>query len=261
MREYHRGRVVVITGGSRGQGAVEAKILCKLGATVIICDVLDDEGEELVGELHGTGYSALNQRLDVSDGDHWAAVGKTVMDKYKRIDALVNNAGIPLRGASFLSTSRADWDRLISTNLTGPMLGIQTLAPLMRDSGGGSIVNIGSTARMTGHFTSAYSVTKWGLRGLTKSAAMEFADWNIRVNCVHPGIVMTPFVAGSDDFVDAMTSMTALGRAAEPFEIANVVVFLISDEARYITGIDLPVDGGFSELERIPVTLRHSLRG
>ena len=122
------------------------------------------------------------------------------------------------------------------------------MAPLIRDCGGGAIVNIGSTAGINGHFAAAYSAAKWGLRGLTKCAAMEYADWNIRVNAVHPGIVTTPMVEGSDAFVAAMTEVTALNRPATAEDVARCVMFLAGDDARYLTAIDLPVDGGFTAL-------------
>jgi NAD(P)-dependent dehydrogenase (short-subunit alcohol dehydrogenase family) len=164
------------------------------------------------------------------------------------LHVLVNNAGVSLRGVDLAHTSRADWDRVLAVNLTGPFLGIKAAAPVIRDSGGGSIVNIGSTAGINGHFAAAYSASKWGLRGLTKAAAMEYADWNIRVNAVHPSIVPTPMVEDADAFVEAMEYVTALKRSASLEDVAHAVMFLASDEAGYLTGLDLPVDGGFTEL-------------
>ena len=136
---------------------------------------------------------------------------------------------------------------MLSINLTGAFLGIRAAAPLMRDSGGGAIVNTGSIAARIGHFATAYTTAKWGLRGLTKSAAMEFAAWNIRVNAIHPGLVDTPLVSESADFVEAMAWMTPMQRAATPEEIANVVAFLASSEASYMTAADITVDGGFAD--------------
>jgi 3alpha(or 20beta)-hydroxysteroid dehydrogenase len=125
---------------------------------------------------------------------------------------------------------------------------MRALAPLMRDSGGGSIINVGSAAGMTGHFSAAYSASKWGLRGITKVAAMEFAPWNIRVNAIHPGIVNTALVPGDTAFPQAMTRFTPLGRAAEVEDVAPLVLFLAGDGARFITGSDLPVDGGLVDI-------------
>jgi NAD(P)-dependent dehydrogenase (short-subunit alcohol dehydrogenase family) len=137
---------------------------------------------------------------------------------------------------------------VLDVNLTGPFLAMRALAPLMRDSGGGSIINVGSAAGMTGHFSAAYSASKWGLRGITKVAAMEFAPWNVRVNAIHPGIVNTALVPGDTAFPQAMTRFTPLGRAAEVEDIAPLVLFLAGDGARFITGSDFPVDGGLVDL-------------
>jgi 3alpha(or 20beta)-hydroxysteroid dehydrogenase len=141
-----------------------------------------------------------------------------------------------------------DWNRLLSVNLTGAFLGIREAAPLIRDSGGGAIVNTGSIAGLTGHFATAYSASKWGIRGITKSAAMELVDWGIRVNAVHPGLVHTPLVEDSVDFVKALTDQTPMERGASSEEIAKVVLFLACDDSSYITGHDIAVDGGFTDI-------------
>jgi len=242
------GKSALITGGSRGQGAAEARLFARSGARVFVCDVLDAEGQELVRAIRDDGGTAEYRHLDVTSEENWNEVIAAVTATFGRLHILVNNAGISLRGVNFLDTSRSDWERVMAVNLTGPFLGIRAAAPLIRDSGGGAIVNTGSTAAINGHFAAAYSASKWGLRGLTKSAAMEFAGWNIRVNAVHPSIVATPMVTGSPEFIAAMENVTALGRSATLDEIAAVVLFLASDDASYLTGIDLPVDGGFTEL-------------
>jgi NAD(P)-dependent dehydrogenase (short-subunit alcohol dehydrogenase family) len=151
--------------------------------------------------------------LDVTSAEAWSDLEGRLRSQFGALHVPVNNAGIALRRPSMSAVALDDWNRVLAVNLTGPFLGIRTLAPLIRDSGGGAIVNTGSAAGVTGHFATAYTASKWGLRGLTKSAAMEFADWGIRVNAVHPGIVMTPIVKGSDDFVEAMEWMTPQGRA------------------------------------------------
>ncbi len=240
------GKVALITGASRGQGEAEARLFAAEDAKVLICDVLDDEGEAVAEAIRGGGHVARYRHLDVTDEAAWQATVDYAVAELGGLHVLVNNAGISLRKPSMLDIRRDEWQRVLDVNLTGPFLGTQAAAPALRDSGGGAIVNIGSIAGVTGHFATAYTATKWGIRGLTKSAAMEFAPWNIRVNAVHPGIVDTAIVAGSDDFKEAMEWMTPLGRIAQPDEIANAVLFLASDEAGFVTGMDMDVDGGFA---------------
>ena len=241
------GKVALVTGASRGQGAAEAQLFAGEGAKVIIADVREAEGTALAEKIEGDGGQAVFQHLDVSNAAAWGEAAAMIADQFGALHVLVNNAGIALR-RPFAETDIDDWNRVLAVNLTGPFLGLQVLAPIIRDSGGGAVVNTGSIAGMTGHFAPAYSVSKWGLRGLTKSAAMEFAKWNIRVNAIHPGIVTTPLVEGSDDFVEAMEWMTPLDRSARADEMAKVVAFLASDDASFITGLDIAADGGFTEL-------------
>ena len=246
MVERLEGKVALITGASRGQGEAEARLFAAEGAKVLICDILDNEGEAVAKSICNDGYTAFYQHLDVTSESDWKIALKEVKHNYGGLNILINNAGIGLRKPSMLDISMKEWQRVIDINLTGPFLGTRAAAPLIRDSGGGSIVNIGSIAGTTGHFATAYTTTKWGIRGLTKSSAMEFSSWNIRVNAVHPGIVDTPLVEGSDDFKEAMEWMTPLNRIASPQEISPVVLFLASDDASFVTGIDMTVDGGFA---------------
>ena len=249
-------KTVLITGGARGQGAAEARLFAAAGARVVIGDVVDDEGLALAREI---GSACAFHHLDVSSETDWRETVAFATAKFGGLHVLVNNAGISLRGVDLIGTKRADWDRVLAVNLTGPFLGMQAAAPAMRDSGGGSMVNIGSTAGINGHFAAAYSASKWGLRGLTKAAAHDFAGWNIRVNAVHPSIVQTPMVAGSANFVAAMESMTPLARGASLEDVANAVMFLASEEASFLTGLDLPVDGGFSALGTYTEVRRRAL--
>jgi 3alpha(or 20beta)-hydroxysteroid dehydrogenase len=241
------GRVAVVTGAAQGQGAAEARLLAEHGAHVVITD-LKDEGGRVAEEISAsTAGGAEFISLDVTDEAGWTRLADDVRERHGRLDILVNNAGVAYR-FGLMETARADFERVLGVNLVGPFLAMRALAPLIRDSGGGSIVNVGSAAGMTGHFSAAYSASKWGLRGVSKVAAMEFAPWQVRVNAIHPGIVNTAIVPGDTAFPTAMSRFTPLGRAAEVEDIAPLVLFLAGDGSRFITGSDFSVDGGLVDL-------------
>lgn len=248
MGERLQGKVALITGGAGGQGAAEARLFADEGARIVVADILDDEGETLAQELRDSGAQAEYRHLDVSSESEWQDIVAHIADTHGALHILVNNAGIAMRRPSMQDVSLDDWNRVMAINLTGPFLGIKAASPLIGKSGGGAIVNTGSIAGMMGHFATAYTAAKWGLRGLTKNAAMELAAAKIRVNAVHPGIVVSRMTEGSEDFIEAMTWMTPLARPGTADDIAKTVLFLVSDEAGYITGLDIPVDGGMSEL-------------
>lgn len=232
------GRTIVVTGAGGGQGAAEARLLAASGVRVIATDVTD----AAAGVLPGIEY----RRLDVSDEARWAALAAELAVELggDMLHGLVNNAGITHR-ARLGSVDRADWDRVLAVNLTGPMLGIQALAPLMGQ--GSSIVNIGSSAALNAHYPVAYTTSKWGLRGLTHVAATELGPRGIRVNLVHPGFIDTPMTAGAPDAMrEAQLTLTPLERTGSADEVAQVVAFLLSDAAGYLSGAEIPVDGGFT---------------
>jgi 3alpha(or 20beta)-hydroxysteroid dehydrogenase len=241
------GKVVLITGGARGQGAAEAELAAALGARVLIGDVLEPEGTALAEALrdrHGADRAHFAP-LDVRSEESWARLVADALARYGRIDGLVNNAGIA-RAGTVLTIDPALWDEVMDVNARGSFLGIRAVAPVMKRQGAGSIVNIGSSVALGGYHAVAYAVSKWAVRGLTKAAALELAPAGIRVNAVHPGIVNTPMVAANPRQRDAVTAATPMGRPAEAGDIAHVVIFLLSDGAAYLTGADIPVDGGFS---------------
>lgn len=233
------GKVVVLTGAAGGQGTVEAEQLVREGAHVVAAD------------LAGTGPAApvgagtyTYHRLDVSSQEGWAELARWLEAEHGRVDALVNNAGITFRNR-LGEVTLEDWDRVLGINLTGAFLGIQALVPLMPR--GASIVNIGSVAALTGHYPVAYTVSKWGLRGLTHVASLELGPRGIRVNAIHPGYVETAMTASAPAaFLGANLAETPLGRAGRPEDVAPLVVYLVSDESSYVSGAEIPVDGGYT---------------
>lgn len=241
------GSTVIITGAAQGQGEAEARAFARSGANVIVADIQVEQGEALASEISSRGDLATFVKLDVSADESWAALVQALSGQ-PPVRTLVNNAGILTRTGRLLNSSLDDWDRLLSVNLMGPLLGMRHIAPLMRDAGGGAIINTGSIAALNGHFMTVYSTTKWALRGLSRSAAIELAPWNIRVNCVHPGYIDTPMAGGNPDLTAAFLAHTTLGRAGTVDEVARMMLFLASDESGYLTGQDIPVDGGFTNL-------------
>jgi 3alpha(or 20beta)-hydroxysteroid dehydrogenase len=239
------GKVALVTGASGGQGKVQARMLAEQGATVVLADVVDAGGKAAATAIRKAGGKAEYVRLDVASPDDWERVVRSIRRRHRALHVLINNAGIVSR-TSIHAISLEEWQRVIGVNLTGPVLGIKAVAPLMRDSGGGAVVNISSTAGLIGHPGVAYAASKWGLRGVTKSAAMQCLAWNIRVNSVHPAqVVDTGMAANSTPgWRYANDRVMPLKRASRPDEVAQAVLFLASDEASYINAAEIVVDGG-----------------
>lgn len=244
MRRFE-GKVVLVTGAAGGQGEAEARLFSAEGAVTVIADVLVEQGRTLAAELVAEGRQAEFVELDVVDEGRWAAVVEQIEADHGRLDVLVNNAGVG-DGRGIVDQGLRGWDRVLAINLWGPVVGMRTVAPLMKRGGGGSIINISSVAGLTGYDHAAYTASKWGLRGVTKTAALEYADDGIRVNSVHPGTIVTPMISGiPDDVVHNYVRVNPNRRTGVSEEIAWAVLHLASDEATFTTGAELAVDGGF----------------
>jgi 3alpha(or 20beta)-hydroxysteroid dehydrogenase len=237
------GKVALITGAAleRGQGACEARLFAAEGAQVVLADVQSQAGEVTARAI---GERANYHNLDVTDADAWADVLHQVLKRHRRLDVLVNNAGVWHTGGLF-DTSPEDYRRVVEINQTGVFLGMRAAAPAMREQRSGSIVNISSSAGLRGDGRiHAYVASKWAVRGMTKAAALELAPYGVRVNSVHPGLIQTPmsateFEPGKPD----PGRNVPMGRVGQPEEVAELVCFLASDASAYVSGAEVTIDG------------------
>ena len=242
-----QGKVALITGAARGQGAEEARMFAKEGAKVVLADVTDQEGTAVAAEIAEMGGDALYVHLDVTNEEEWDAAVQSAVASFGKLDILVNNAGIWRRG-HVLETSSDQWDDIMDVNAKGVFLGTKAAIPEMRKAGGGSIVNISSTAGLVGSKTSAaYSASKGAVRIFTKSTAVQYAAEGIRANSIHPGPIDTDM--GDQVWPDAASkaasvTRTALNRMGTPEDIAYGALYLASDESSFVTGSELVIDGG-----------------
>jgi 3alpha(or 20beta)-hydroxysteroid dehydrogenase len=231
------GKVALISGGARGMGAEHARALVAEGAKVVTGDILDDEGKTLADEI---GDAARYVHLDVTETDEWDAAVATAVNEFGKLNVLVNNAGIVALG-QIGKFDMAKWQKVIDVNLTGTFLGMQASVAAMKAAGGGSIINVSSIEGMRGAvMVHPYVASKWAVRGLSKSAALELGPDQIRVNSIHPGFIRTPM---TKHFPDNMLTIP-LGRPGQSEEVSTFVVFLASDESRYATGAEFVMDGG-----------------
>ena len=234
-----RGKVALVTGAAQGQGLAHVHALVQEGASVVIADILDAPGEALAQEL---GAQAVFAHLDVRSDDDWKRAVDLALDSFGGLNVLINNAGVLVRGSIGEMTTE-DWFTTIDINLTGAFRGIQAALPALRDAAPSSIINVSSTAGFLGFpGMSAYNASKFGLRGLTRSAAVELAPEGIRVNSIHPGNVQTAMIEDYDGGFEQVPQR----RAARPDEISPLVVYLASDESSYCTGSEFLIDGGES---------------
>jgi 3alpha(or 20beta)-hydroxysteroid dehydrogenase len=231
------GAVAIVTGAARGMGAQHVRGLVDAGARVVATDVLDEQGRALADEL---GDTVMYRHLDVADAGGWETVVAQAEEAWGPVKVLVNNAGIVVF-SPLEALTPADWQRTIDINLTGVFLGIRAVVPSMKQANGGAIVNISSTAGLQGYPNlGAYVASKWGVRGLTKTAALELGPWKIRVNSIHPGPIRTPMTDGLD--LESVARQP-IARVGEPEEVTAMLLFILQ-EATYSTGHEFVIDGG-----------------
>ena len=244
------GKVALISGGARGQGATETRLFVREGAAVVFGDILDDDGKKVEAEIRASGGQATYVHLNVTREVDWRAAVATAVQTYGKLNVLVNNAGILFR-SKIEDTTEADWDRIMAVNVKGVFLGTKCAIPAMRQAGGGSIINISSTAGLVGApgGTAAYTATKGAVRLFTKSTAVQHAKENIRCNSVHPGPIDTEMLHSAmpdPEVLRRRMERVPLGRMAQAEDLKGPLVFLASRASSYVTGHELRVDGGFT---------------
>jgi len=244
------GKVALISGAARGMGAAEARLFAREGARVVIGDVLEAEGAAIEAEISAKGGEAVFVRLDVSRESDWAQAVASTVQRFGKLDVLVNNAGIGGVGRVDETATEA-WDRVMEVNAKGVFLGTRAAIPAMRGAGGGSIINISSQLGLVGMDDSSpqYTASKGAVRLLTKTTALQYARDGIRCNSVHPGPIVTPMTErrrAEPAVYQRMLSRIPLGRYGEPDEVAYGVLYLASDESAFVTGSELVIDGGWT---------------
>jgi len=242
------GKVALISGGARGQGAAEARLFAREGAKVVLGDILDEDGRKVEAEIRATGGAATYVHLNVTNEADWRAAVELAERRYDRLTILVNNAGILIRSA-IEETTEDEWDRIMAVNVKGVFLGTKHAIPAMRRAGGGSIINISSTAGLVGSpgETAAYTATKGAVRLFTKATAIQHARDNIRCNSVHPGPIATDMIKDmieNKERWEQRLRRLPMGRVGTPEDIAYGVLYLASDESAFVTGSELVIDGG-----------------
>lgn len=248
MGKMHN-KVVIVTGGGLGMGRAHARVFAREGAQVVLTDINETAGQATVDEINRSGGQATFFRHDVASAKDWQQVVAQCIARFGKVDVLVNNAGIALFKA-LDETTDEEWDHVLNINAKGVFLGCKHVLPGMQKAGSGAIVNISSVAGIVGSARgAAYVASKGAVRLLTKAAAVDYAKYNIRVNSIHPGVIkteMTKDLLASPEIANAFLSLSILGRAAEAEEVSAAVLFLASDDASFMTGTEMVVDGGYT---------------
>ncbi|MDP6549434.1 MAG: glucose 1-dehydrogenase [Dehalococcoidia bacterium] len=244
------GKVAIITGGAHGMGAEEARLFAREGAKVAIADIREEDGQKVEAEIAEAGGQAMFVTLDVTKEDQWERVVGQVVAQFGKLDILVNNAGVSGSGFKDFGSTEA-WDLMMDINAKGVFLGMKHAIPEMQKAGGGAIVNISSMSGLVGqtYVHPGYNASKGAVRLVTKAAAVQQAKNGIRINSVHPGsmpAMLTSGARGDGGSQEARMAAIPMGREGRPIEVANAVLFMASDEASYITGAELLVDGGYT---------------
>jgi cyclopentanol dehydrogenase len=242
-------KVVLISGGAKGMGAVEAKLFAKEGAKIVIGDLLEAEGKQVEAEINEIGGECLFVPLNVTDEDQWKQAVTAAVARFGKLDVLVNNAGI-FRSNRIEDTSTDEWDQVMDINAKGVFLGAKAVIPAMREAGGGSIINLSSVAGLVGAaYSSAYTASKGAVRLFTKSTAIQYAADGIRSNSIHPGVIQTDMTADAiadSKFKAQRVDPTPLARLGQPEDVAYGALYLASDESSFVTGAELVIDGGWT---------------
>ncbi len=247
------GKVALISGGARGMGAAEAKLFAREGAKVVIADVLEDDGRRTEAEIAEMGGEAVFVKLDVTQQADWDAAVGVAVERFGKLDVIVNNAGVASRD-SIEDTTVEEWDRVMDINAKGVFLGTKAaISQMRRQGGGGSVINISSISGNVGQdsVSAGYNASKGAVRIFSKSAAVQYAPEGIRVNTIHPGPIQTPMTRAGWENAErigdyAVTDNTPLGRYGKPEEVAYGALYLASDESSYVTGAELIIDGGYT---------------
>lgn len=242
------GKVALVTGGASGIGRATAQRLASEGTSVVVTDIADEQGEQVAATIRDDGGTAVFLHHDVASEDDWTSVVERTLQDFDRLDVLVNNAGFGDL-AAIEETTKVDYDRVIAVTQTSVFLGMKAAGDALKASGNGSVINVSSIFGASGGFgtSPSYHAAKGAVRLMTKNVALRWATEDVRVNSVHPGFIDTPILADAKgtEFEDAMVGLTPMGRLGEPEEVAGLIAFLASDDASFMTGSEVYVDGGY----------------